>query len=242
MFLTFLLALTHISLTAGFRVVNLPQHLKDAAADYERDSDSDDYYHEGDYYNTEDAEAAVAWTNLCKKVVPGWCERTMRCESRTMADGVGPVYRESYDECRARFLKRNNGMGEMFMYYAGSKHCQATEGRNKRSDGNWRVCSPIFDVNGGSGMNFGRATEKPGGLVFDYLEKAVGCPAGWIPNPRGGCMHAEVAAGTTEEEFIAWAKGGDFSKAVGPSQLVKALALVGFLTTLYGAGCHFLKN
>merc|ERR1719242_2427459 len=155
----------------------------------------------------------------------------MRCESRTMADGVGPVYRESYDECRARFLKRNNGMGEMFMYYAGSKHCQATAGRNKRSDGNWRVCSPIFDVNGGSGMNFGRATEKPGGLVFDYLEKAVGCPAGWIPNPRGGCMHAE--------ESLTMSKS---SASVGPSLLVKAMALVGFLTTLYGAGCHFLKN
>jgi len=45
--------------------------------------------------------------------------------------------------------------------------------------------------------------------------------------------------GPQTQESLTMSKSGD---SVGPSQFVKAMALVGFVTTLYGAGCHFLKK
>jgi len=62
----------------------------------------------------------------------------------------------------------------------------------------------------------------------------------WNGQKQVDCGESEKAvASPRADESLAMSKS---SHSVGPSKVVQALALVGFLTSLYGAACHFLKN
>jgi len=58
------------------------------------------------------------------------------CEEGKSADAFGSTTRGSLEDCKNRFLHT----GENFIYYAGSKHCQATNLNNEHSNSDWTLC------------------------------------------------------------------------------------------------------
>merc|ERR1719242_2383675 len=62
-----------------------------------------------------------------------------RCTDDYISTGVGSVTRTSYEGCSKRF----KDTGKMFVYYAGSQHCQETKAHNTQYNKGWKVCVPL---------------------------------------------------------------------------------------------------
>merc|ERR1712242_381228 len=72
-------------------------------------------------------------------------------------------------------------------------------------------------------------------------EAEVGCPRGMIPDPRGGCMHAEVA---TADPSYWWnmAFATPSSSFTAEDFVVYGFSVIGFGAVVYGAAQLFLKK